>query len=121
VGPFESLTVIRILVALSLASGVLLGGQRILRKLGMQFYRIKPSEGLGAEMSSAITILSCAMTGFPASTTQVITGSIIGAGVAKNPKAVRWGIAKEIVLSWVFTIPVVGLMGFTLCKILKGI
>jgi len=112
---------IRLMVAVTITLGVLMGGQRILKKVGMKFYRITPPQDVGSQITSAGTILTCALAGFPASTTQVITGSIIGAGVAKNPKAVRWHIAQDIVLSWVLTIPVVGLLGSGIYYALQGI
>lgn len=107
----------RIVVALSLSLGVLVGGRRLLRRLGMKFYLIKPSQGLGAQFTAAATILTCALSGFPASTTQVITGSIVGAGVAKNPKAVRWGVAREIALSWILTLPAVSVLSYALAAV----
>lgn len=103
---------VRLAVALALSLGVLFGGRRLLKKLGMQFYRLRLMQGLGSQLSSAATVLACSMSGFPASTTQVITGSIAGAGVAKNASGVRWGIAGGIVMSWLITLPVVALLGF---------
>jgi PiT family inorganic phosphate transporter len=105
-------SVLRLYVALAISLGVLLGGRRLLKKLGMKFFHIRDEQGLGAEMAAAGTIVACGLVGFPASTTQVITGSIIGAGVAKNPKAVRWHLVQEIMLSWVITYPVVILLGY---------
>lgn len=118
-GSFEVPFVVRLIVALSIAGGVLMGGQRILKKLGMQFYHIKPTQGLGAQVTSASTILTCALTGFPASTMQVTTGSIVGAGVARNPKAVRWQVVRDIALSWIITIPTVALISFGVCTFVQ--
>lgn len=108
-----------LLLAFTISMGVLMGGRRILKKLGMKFFRIRDTDGLGAQMSSAATILACNLSGFPASTTQVVSGSIVGAGFAKNPRAVRWHIVQEIVLSWIVTLPVVGTIAYVLCKVLK--
>lgn len=108
--------VIRVAVATALSLGVLVGGRNILKKLGMKFYRIRPPQGLGAQLSSAGTVLSCAMMGLPASTTQVITGSIVGAGVARNPRAIRWNVAQDILLSWFLTLPSVAMLAFFLCR-----
>jgi len=102
---------LRLIAAGALAAGVLFGGRRILRKLGMKFYRIRDLQGLGAQMSAAATILTCGFFGFPASTTQVVSGSIVGAGVAKNPRSVRWLIVREIVASWIITLPVTWFLG----------
>lgn len=110
---------LRLMVAAALSFGVLLGGRRILKKLGMKFYRIRDAQGLGAQFTSAATILACGVTGFPASTTQVIAGSIVGAGVAKNPRMVRWPVVKEIMMSWLITFPAVAALSFLVCKSLK--
>jgi PiT family inorganic phosphate transporter len=105
---------VRLAVASAMAGGVMMGGRRILKKLGMKFYQIRSLQGLGAQFTSAATVLACALTGFPASTTQVIASSIMGAGVAKNPRAVRWQVAEDIVLSWILTLPIVALSAFVI-------
>ena len=110
---------VRFAVALAISLGVLVGGYRILRKLGMSFYRIRLNQGVGALFSSAGTVLACSLAGFPVSTTQVITGSIVGAGVAKNPRSVRWKIAEEIVVAWCVTLPVVALIAGVAAWLLK--
>jgi PiT family inorganic phosphate transporter len=110
----------RFFIALALAAGVLVGGRRILKKLSLKFYRIRDPQGLGAEISSAATIFLCGGLGFPASTTQVVAGSIIGAGVAQNPRRVRWDFAQEMVLSWIITFPVVCLGAFLVGEALRA-
>ena len=111
---------IRFSVALALSAGVLVGGQRMLKKLSLKFYRIRDPQGLGAELTSAATIFACGFFGFPASTTQVVAGSIIGAGVAQNPRRVKWDFAQEMVLSWVITFPVVCLVAFLISEALHA-
>lgn len=111
---------LRLSVAFSIGLGVLVGGRRMVRKIGMKFYRIRALEGVSSQLSSIGTIFTCALTGFPSSTTQVIAGSIVGAGVAKNPRAVRWSMAREIVLSWVITLPLVALAAFGMCKLMRA-
>ena len=110
---------VRLMVATALGCGVLLGGQRILKRLGMSFYRIRPPQGMCADMASAGTIFLCTLTGLPASTTQVITGSIVGAGAARSVRAVRWHIAEEIAFSWILTIPAVALLSAGLCFLFR--
>jgi len=109
---------VRLFVAFCIGFGVLMGGNRLLKKIGMRFYQIQPTQGLGAQMTSALTILTCSTSGFPASAMQVITGSVVGAGAAKTPKSVRWHIAKEVVFSWFITLPIVGGLAFCFCSIL---
>lgn len=87
--------------------GVLMGGRRIAKKMGMSFYRVEVLQGLGSQTSAASLILTCLSLGFPASLSQVVTGSILGAGAAKNARDVRWALATDVVLSWFFTVPVV--------------
>jgi inorganic phosphate transporter, PiT family len=109
-GSTEVPSSVRLVVASTLALGVLMGGRRLLKKLGMSFYRIQVTQGFGAQLTSALTVLFCAANGFPASTTQVITGSIIGAGMAKNPRALKWNVAQDIALAWILTLPAVALL-----------
>jgi len=109
----------RLAVAVALSLGVLTGGYRILKKMGMSFYRIRLVQGVSATISSVGTVLGCSALGLPASTTQVITGSIIGAGVAKSPASVRWEIAQEIILAWVVTLPMAAAIALFFSKILK--
>lgn len=93
-------------VAAVIAVGVLLGGRRLLHKLAMKFYRIRDMQGLGAQSAASLAMAACLLTGFPASPTHLISGSIIGAGVAKSVRSVRWTVVAEIVLSWIVTMPV---------------
>jgi PiT family inorganic phosphate transporter len=99
------------LCAFSISLGVLVGGSRILKTLGMKLYRINSVQGLGAQTSSAGVIFLASLFGFPASTTQVITSSILGAGASLRPKAVRWELAQEVVMAWLVTIPSTALLG----------
>jgi inorganic phosphate transporter, PiT family len=109
----------RLLVAVALAAGVLIGGHRILKKMSLKFYRIRDPQGLSAELTSAGTIFACGIFGFPASTTQVVAGSIIGAGVAQNRRQVKWDFAQEMVLAWVVTFPVVCLVAFLIGEMMR--
>jgi PiT family inorganic phosphate transporter len=95
---------LRIAIATVMGLGVLMGGRRILQR-GMSFCRVRPPQGLCADMTAAGLILTCASMGLPASTVQVVTGSIVGAGAARNPRAVKWQAAKNVVISWFITIP----------------
>jgi PiT family inorganic phosphate transporter len=114
----HSTAAVRLSVAAAISAGVLFGGRRILRKLGMKFYRIRIMQGVGSQLSAAATIVACAVAGFPASTTQVVSGSIVGAGVAKNPRSVRWLMVREVALSWVVTLPVTALLAAAVAKVL---
>ena len=110
-GPFEVHRWVITLCAFSISLGVLVGGSRILKTLGMKLYRISSLQGLGAQASSAGVIFLAAFIGFPASTTQAITSSILGAGASLRPKAVRWELAQEVVLAWLVTVPSTLILG----------
>jgi len=87
------------------------GGWRIVKTMGMKITKLKPIGGFCAEFSGATTLLITALFGIPVSTTQTITGSILGVGSVKRLSAVKWGVAGKIVWAWVLTIPLSGLAG----------
>jgi PiT family inorganic phosphate transporter len=89
----------------AIALGTLSGGWRIVHTMGSRLTRLKPRGGFCAEAAAAISILTATFLKQPVSTTHVIAGSIVGVGSIQRFKAVRWGIAKNIVWAWVFTIP----------------
>jgi PiT family inorganic phosphate transporter len=97
--------------ASAIALGTALGGWRLIRTMGAGFYRVRPTHAFSSQIASSIVILGAALLGGPVSTTQVISSSIVGAGAAERVKKVRWGLAGQIVLAWVLTIPATGLLG----------
>ena len=109
----------RFSIAIALGLGVMLGGRRILKKIGLNFYRIQNMQGLSAEFSTAGTVLACGLTGFPSSTTQVIAGSIMGAAAATNARRARWSVAQEIALSWIVTFPMAALIAYGAARIVR--
>ncbi|MBN8584920.1 MAG: inorganic phosphate transporter [Ignavibacteria bacterium] len=96
---------------LAIGLGTLFGGWRIVKTMGMKITKLKPIGGFCAEFSGATTLLLTAIFGIPVSTTQTITGSILGVGSLKRLSAVKWGVAGKIVWAWVLTIPLSGLVG----------
>lgn len=97
--------------AVAMAAGTYLGGWRIIRTLGKGLIEIKPPQGMAAESSSAAVILLSAHFGYALSTTQVATGSVLGSGVGKPGAEVRWGVAGRMVVAWLVTLPLAGLVG----------
>jgi inorganic phosphate transporter, PiT family len=99
------------LTAAVLAAGTYSGGWRIMRTLGRRIIALDPPHGFAAE-SSAASVLFVAAIGFgaPISTTHTITSAIMGVGATKRLKAVRWGVAGNIVGAWIFTLPSAGLV-----------
>ena len=90
--------------------GTLVGGWRIVKTMGSKITRLTPMQGFCAETGGAITLFGATWLGIPVSTTHTITGSIIGVGAARKVSAVRWGVANNIVMAWVITIPASGLI-----------
>ena len=96
------------LSAVVLALGTYAGGWRIMRTLGRRIIDLDPPHGFAAETTAAAVLYAATATGAPISTTHAITSAIMGVGATKSVKAVRWGVAREIVLAWVLTFPGAG-------------
>jgi PiT family inorganic phosphate transporter len=91
--------------ATSIAFGTYAGGWRIIKTTGMRIIKMDPSQGFAAQSAGAAAILAASHYGFPISTTHVINGGVMGAGAAKRLSAVRWGVAGNIVVAWMLTLP----------------
>ena len=89
----------------AMALGTLFGGWRIVHTMGSKITRLNPMQGFCAETGGALTLFGATWLGIPVSTTHTITGAIIGVGAARRASAVRWGIAGNIVVAWVVTLP----------------
>ena len=100
-----------VLAATSMAFGTYSGGRRIIKTLGQKVVHLDPIHGFAADTSSAAVIYTAAHFGFPISTTQSITASIMGAGATRGLSSVKWSVAGSIVWAWVLTLPAAGLMG----------
>ena len=94
----------------AISLGTALGGWRIIRTLGGKFYKIRPVHGFTAQTASTAVILGAALLGGPVSTTQVVSSAILGVGSAERLNKVRWGVAGNIVITWLLTIPASGLL-----------
>jgi inorganic phosphate transporter, PiT family len=97
--------------ALAMGAGTYAGGWRIIRTLGTRIAKIDPPQGFAAQTACAGILWATAHNGFPVSTTHTISGSVLGAGAVKGFSAVRWGVAGNILLAWVLTIPMAALVG----------
>lgn len=91
--------------------GTMFGGWRIVKTMGQKVAQLKPFEGFCAETGGAVTLFATEALGIPTSTTHTITGCIMGAGMSKRLSAVRWGIAGNIIVAWIVTIPAAAVMG----------
>ena len=94
-----------------IALGTSVGGWKLIRTLGAKFYRIRPIDGFSAQLTSAIVILGASLFGGPVSTTQVVSTAIMGVGSAERINKVHWGVASEIAIAWLLTIPSTALVG----------
>jgi PiT family inorganic phosphate transporter len=96
---------------LAIGLGTYMGGWRIIRTLGRRMSDIRPVQGFTAETTSAAVILTSTHLGLPLSTTQVCTGSILGAAAGRQLASVQWGVAGRIALAWAFTLPSAAVVG----------
>jgi PiT family inorganic phosphate transporter len=97
------------LCASMIAIGTSIGGWRLIRTLGGKIYKIRPVDGFASQLSSAVVILGNSLLGGPVSTTQVVSSAIMGVGAGERANKVRWGVAQEIAMAWLFTIPATAL------------
>jgi PiT family inorganic phosphate transporter len=97
--------------ATAIALGTYSGGWRIIRTVGTRIIKMDSAQGFSAQGSGAAVILASSHFGFPLSTTQVISGGIMGAGAGKQVSAVRWGVAGNIVAAWLLTMPAAAAIG----------
>ncbi|WP_010290730.1 inorganic phosphate transporter [Kurthia massiliensis] len=102
---------VRISCAIAMGLGTSVGGYKIIKTVGSKIMKIRPVNGVAADMSSALIIFGATQLHLPVSTTHVISSAIMGVGAAQNAKGVKWGVARNIVITWVITLPLAGLMG----------
>jgi PiT family inorganic phosphate transporter len=105
--------------SLTIAFGIACGGWRIIKTLGTGLYRVRPIHSFAAQTSSASIMYLASIFGYPISTTQVISSSVMGAGAAFRPKAVRWELARGMVLAWLVTIPSSALVAAVAFKLIR--
>ena len=109
--------------ATAMGLGTYAGGWRIIRTTGMRIIKMDPSQGFAAQSAGAAAILAVSHFGFPISTTHAINGGVIGAGAARRLSAVRWGVAGNIMIAWMLTLPcaaAVACLVWILTRVLGG-
>jgi PiT family inorganic phosphate transporter len=104
--------------ASAIGAGTMAGGKRIIKTMGSKIIRIAPIQGFAAETAGAITILGASHVGVPVSTTHVINACIMGVGASKRISAVRWGVAGNILIAWVLTLPLSAALAWGTMKLL---
>ena len=99
-----------IICAGAIALGTAIGGWRLIRTLGGKMFKIRPIDGFTSQLASAIIIIGASLIGGPVSTTQVVSATIMGVGTAERANKVRWGVAGDIAMAWLLTIPATALV-----------
>ena len=99
--------------------GTMAGGWRIVKTMGMRITKLRPIGGFCAETAGALTLISTAIGGIPVSTTQTISGSIMGVGAIQRFSAVRWGVAGKILWAWILTIPASAIVAAVAWSVLR--
>ncbi len=96
---------VKLVCGLALTVGTTLGGWRIVHTIGRSIYRLRPLDGMVGSGSSALIIGAASAVGAPASTTHVVSSSVVGVGAARHARHVAWGVVRDIGLAWVITMP----------------
>ena len=101
--------------------GTILGGWRIIKTMGFQLTRLEPVNGFAAETSAGVAITICTAFGIPLSTTHTINSAIMGVGSTQRFSAVRWGVSRRIVMTWLLTFPACGVMGYLFTLLIQWV
>ena len=110
-GKFEVPHWVAISCYIAMGLGTLSGGWRIIQTMGSRITKLSQHQGFSASAGGTIMVFTASLLGIPVSTTHTITGCIIGAGTARRASAVRWGVAGNVVVAWIITIPASAAVG----------
>jgi PiT family inorganic phosphate transporter len=116
---FHVLPWVIVLCAVTMAAGTAIGGWRIIRTMGLRLTKLEPVQGFAAETAAGLTIQGAAIFGIPLSTTHTISTAIMGVGATRRLSAVRWGVAGQLVVAWVLTFPVCGLIAYVTALLVR--
>ncbi|MCL6452655.1 MAG: inorganic phosphate transporter [Alicyclobacillus sp.] len=109
---------VKVLCAIAMGCGTATGGWRIIRTVGSKIIKLEPINGFASDLTSATVILTATLLHEPVSSTHVISSAIMGTGAAKRFRQVNWGVAGNIVIAWVITIPIAGCLAFLIMRLL---
>jgi inorganic phosphate transporter, PiT family len=112
---------IKVVCALTMASGTAVGGWRIIKTLGHKMVKLHPINGFAAEASSATVIFAATHLGIPVSTTHNISAAIMGVGSARRLNAIKWPIVERMVWAWILTLPATGGLAYALVRVLRAV
>lgn len=107
--------------ALNMGLGTAVGGERIIKSVGVDMVKLEPYHGFAASLSTFVCLMMSTFGGLPVSTTHTNTTAIMGVGAARNPKSVKWSIAIDMVKTWILTFPGCGLLGFVFAWVFLAI
>ncbi len=110
-----------LLAASAISLGTAAGGWRIIRTMGQRVVKLDPVHGFAAETTAATIILGASQFGIPVSTTHVISTAIMGVGASDRFSAVRWGVAGDIVIAWILTLPASGAVAWIAWEVLRRV
>ncbi|PCG09920.1 anion permease [Sphingomonas ginsenosidimutans] len=110
-GPFEVPHWVAISCYIAIAAGTMTGGWKIIETMGSRITKLSQHQGFSASLAGSMVLFTASALGIPVSTTHTITGAIIGAGTARRASAVRWGVAQNVVMAWIITIPASATIG----------
>ena len=116
---FKVATWIKVVCALTMATGTAMGGWRIIKTLGKDMVRLQPIHGFAAQTTAATVIATASHFGMPISTTHTITTSIMGVGATKRLTAVKWSVVGRIVFAWILTLPISGGIAYGVFRLLN--
>ena len=110
-----------LLCSIVMALGTSVGGEKIIKSVGMDMVKLEKYQGFSADLSAAVCMLYSSLSGIPVSTTHTKTSAIMGVGAAKRLSSVNFGVVKDMVLTWIFTFPGCGLISFIMAKLFIAI
>ncbi len=110
-----------LLCSVVMALGTSVGGEKIIKSVGMDMVKLEKYQGFSADLSAALCLLYSSLSGIPVSTTHTKTSAIMGVGAAKRLSSVNFGVVKDMVLTWIFTFPGCGLISFIMAKLFIAI
>ena len=110
-----------IVSAAAISFGMSLGGRRVIKTVGMRMTSLRPVQGFTTHLAAASVIETASHLGIPVSTTHCVSASVMGVGSTRRFSAVRWGIAGNIIIAWILTFPICGILGYVLTLLLRMI
>lgn len=106
-----------VVCSLVMGLGTSIGGYKIIKSVGMDMVKLKPYQGFSADFAATLCLLLSSLAGIPVSTTHTKTTAVMGVGASRRIRNVNWAVVKDLILTWVFTFPGCGLLGFLMAKL----